>query len=44
VLASDSPEGKVAVGFGLNNLNEAQATRALELFAAMKKELEAYVA
>lgn len=44
VVASQNTEGKVAVGFGLNNLTEAQATRALELFAAMKKELEAYVA
>lgn len=44
VVACQNTEGKVAVGFGLNNLTEAQATRALELFAAMKKELEAYVA
>lgn len=41
VVPCEGMEGKVAVGFGLTNLNEAQATRALELFAAMNKELEA---
>lgn len=44
VVPCEGMEGKVAVGFGVTNLTEAQAARALELYAAMKKELEAYVA
>jgi hypothetical protein len=39
VTASSTREGKLDVGFGLRDLNEAQATRALELYAQMKKEL-----
>jgi len=39
VTASASREGKLAVGFGLIDLNEAQAIRALQLYAQMKKEL-----
>jgi hypothetical protein len=40
VIASSTRKGKLAVGFGLTDLNEAQATRAFELYAQMKKELE----
>lgn len=39
VTASQTREGKLAVGLGLMDLNEAQAIRALELYAQMKKEL-----
>jgi len=40
VTAGQSPSAKIVVGFGFTSLNETQATRALELYAQMKKELE----
>lgn len=39
VVPTSGSNGVVDVGLGFRGLNEAQATRALELYAQMKKEL-----